>query len=194
MNIREHLIVLSGVVLLAFSCAVESNDPPAIAESNLPLGAVQEAYDDNSDLILVSVFDPQGILTARGNYYKGYKHGSWTEYHNNGIPREVTHYDLGVKEGLSSTLDQTGQITSATYYHNSMRHGTSLEYYRSQVKSEKNYVNDKLEGIAKEFYPGGGIQEEAMYEDGVRNGVSRWYDMMGNLSIEYEYKDGELVQ
>jgi antitoxin component YwqK of YwqJK toxin-antitoxin module len=36
--------------------------------------------------------------------------------------------------------------------------------------------------------------EESLYKNGLRDGVSKWYDQEGNLTIQYEYKNGELVK
>ena len=44
------------------------------------------------------------------------------------------------------------------------------------------------------YYDNGNIMEESLYENGKLNGVSKWYDQDGNITLEYEYKDGTLVK
>ena len=36
--------------------------------------------------------------------------------------------------------------------------------------------------------------EEGNYKNGTRDGLSRWYDQEGKMTIEYEYKNGALVK
>ena len=33
--------------------------------------------------------------------------------------------------------------------------------------------------------------EESNYKNGKLDGTARWYDQEGNVTIEYEYQDGE---
>lgn len=52
----------------------------------------------------------------------------------------------------------------------------------------------KLEGLVKIYYDGGKIMEEGAYQNGLREGISKWYDQNGNETITYKYKNGELVK
>ena len=36
--------------------------------------------------------------------------------------------------------------------------------------------------------------EEGLYKNGTRDGVSKWYDQQGNVTIEYEYQNGALIK
>ena len=36
--------------------------------------------------------------------------------------------------------------------------------------------------------------EESNYENCVLNGIAKWYDQEGNVTIEYEYDEGKLVK
>ena len=36
--------------------------------------------------------------------------------------------------------------------------------------------------------------EEAYYENGVREGISKYYDREGILKLQYEYKGGQLIK
>jgi antitoxin component YwqK of YwqJK toxin-antitoxin module len=56
------------------------------------------------------------------------------------------------------------------------------------------YVSGKLEGTVRIFYENSKLMEESLYKNGLRDGVSKWYDQEGNLTIQYEYKNGELVK
>jgi antitoxin component YwqK of YwqJK toxin-antitoxin module len=38
------------------------------------------------------------------------------------------------------------------------------------------------------------LQEESYYKDGKRHGLAKWFDKDGVPTIQYEYKDGELVK
>ena len=43
------------------------------------------------------------------------------------------------------------------------------------------------------YYDNGKLMQEAPYVNDELDGIAKWYDQEGNLSIAYRYADGELV-
>jgi len=41
------------------------------------------------------------------------------------------------------------------------------------------------------YYEDGTIQEDGYFKNGERHGLQQWYNEEGELTIEYEYSDGE---
>ena len=56
------------------------------------------------------------------------------------------------------------------------------------------YQQGKLEGTLKIYYLRGKIMEEGTYKNDTRDGISRWFNEEGKVTIEYAYKNGELVK
>ncbi|MDH5397092.1 MAG: hypothetical protein OEX02_03045 [Cyclobacteriaceae bacterium] len=178
------------------ACSEEQTDSSALLGNfdGVPAGAFREPYPDNPDLVRVTLKDGQGKITAQGEYYRGLRHGNWTEYHNNSLVSTITNYELGKKEGLALIIDQAGYLLERIYFHNDVKHGEHVVYNRSRIKEERFYQNDKIEGTVKVYYDNGKIMEESPYVNGQRHGMSRWYDQEGNISIEYEYDNGTLIK
>ena len=91
-------------------------------------------------------------------------------------------------------MNNSGQMTKRFYYHKGLRHGDYKEYNYSNLKEERIYRFGKIEGTVKIYYDNLRVMEEGNYKGGVRDGISKWYDPDGKVSIEYEYKNGELVK
>ncbi|MFM8833216.1 MAG: toxin-antitoxin system YwqK family antitoxin [Cytophagales bacterium] len=204
------LAVIFLFTLLACNQKPETSSSPAVAtdqtalqptaptsdggEEGIPVGAIKEEFTDTPGLVRVKLVDQGGLKSADGYYLKNKRHGAWTEYQTNGLVKSVITYFEGKKEGLCMEME-SGQMTKRFYYHNGLRHGDYKEFKSTSLKEERNYMNGKIEGTVRIYYDyNSKLMEEGNYKNGVRDGVSKWYDQDGKLSIEYEYKDGELVK
>ncbi len=188
---RKIFVIVFSTYLMACTNSAEFSEATISGLADLPANAVKQPYDNNPDLVKVTITEATGI--KEGDYLNGKRAGTWTEYHQTGLVRNITSYVDGVKQGAYLEIDDRGQLLKVAYYHNGELHGTYKEFNRARVKEERNYANGKIEGIAKVYYDNGNIMEEGAYTNGLRHGVSKWYDQEGNITIEYEYKDGELV-
>jgi len=159
----------------------------------IPASAIKEPYPDNPELIKVTINNSQGNIVSQGDYNRGFREGTWTEFHPNGFPMAMTSYVNGSKQGLWMTLDNRGQLLERAYYHEDQLHGSYIMYNRTRIKEERFYKNGALEGQLKKYYDNGNIMEESTYSEGKLNGIARWYDQEGNVTIEYEYKNGEWI-
>jgi len=66
------------------------------------------------------------------------------------------------------------------------------EFYPSgKLKSEQNYINDKLEGIGKGYYESGKLQWEENYKNGKIEGIAKGYFESGKLQAEVNFKNGK---
>ena len=188
----NQVFIVTGILFLA-SCNTQPQRPQVIAE-DIPAGAIQTPFDDNPTMVKVTVEDANAKIIAYGIYVNGVREGSWTELHPNGHVKSVTGYVNGVKEGQSVEIDNKGQLLERFTYHNGELGGVYTKYNRSRIKEIKNYKNGLLEGKVEIFYDNAKVMEESYYENGKRNGVAKWYDQDGNLSIEYNYVDGEWIK
>ena len=58
------------------------------------------------------------------------------------------------------------------------------------IQIKKKNVFTKMESwmACKIYYPDGKIMEENAYRNDTRDGISRWFDTAGKVTIEYEYR------
>jgi len=59
---------------------------------------------------------------------------------------------------------------------------------------EKNYRNNKPEGINKLYYLDGGLKVEMSYRDGKLDGSYKMYEENGNLKFIDYYEDGKKIK
>jgi len=100
-----------------------------------------------------------------------YQNGEFVSYYDSGMIERIGHYKEGKKEGYF-----------AEYYNNGIRELVSREKTDSyepdelvevvtgqQIKFEKTYVNDKVEGEVKFFSEDGKLVKTEYYQNGVLN-------------------------
>lgn len=186
--------ILVMITMLGFLISCKQNsivsDPLA---SEYPLGAVRQSYEGIPGLERVYTLGDNG-LRYEGDYFNGKKHGSWTEYYNNGFINKVTTYFNGIKQGLYLEFNDRGEIQMKAYLHNGVYEGEVLEFNRAKIRERRTYSGGKLNGLKRTFYINGNPQEESNYVDGKMDGEAKYYDTEGQLLFIYEYKDGQLVK
>ncbi len=189
---KKSIFFLS--TLFFYACESATMEPPNITVEDMPAGAIQEVFEDNTAMMKVTVNNADGKMSAHGIYKNGKREGSWTELHPNGHVKSVTGYVNGLKEGQSVEIDNRGQLLERFTYHNGKLDGSYTKYNRTRIKEVKNYKNGLLEGKVEVFYDNAKVMEESYYKNGKRDGIAKWYDQEGNLSIEYTYVKGDWIK
>jgi antitoxin component YwqK of YwqJK toxin-antitoxin module len=180
---------------IAWACTGNNATTPdaAATDSQIPADAVREKFVDNPRMEKISRFDAQGQLTNDGILLDGHKEGVWTEFHSNGTVKSTTAYINGKKEGWSVVFNDNGQLISQVMYHNDLLHGEYRTYSYPTLTELTLYREGKKEGMSKIYYTSGKIQQELIFKNGIQDGVSRYYNEEGKMTIEYEYKEGKLI-
>ena len=74
---------------------------------------------------------------------------------------------------------------------NGKRHGEEKVHVGGKLKAVIPWVNDKVHGVRKTFYPDGKVQVESTYKNGEANGPTRSFDPQGRLTREELRKNGK---
>jgi antitoxin component YwqK of YwqJK toxin-antitoxin module len=95
-----------------------------------------------------------------------------------------------VEYNEDSTFKMTYQVDKNT----SAKYGVYKEYdiTTSTLLSERNYENNKLEGVEKVYFPSGQVDGEFNYKNGVHDGVFKYYYKDGTLKQEGAYVNGSI--
>lgn len=73
-----------------------------------------------------------------------------------------------------------GKIESIIHTYNGSREGLAQYFYENgNLKEERNYSKDKVEGVVKTFYPNGNLKEMYNIENGRREGPASYFDSSG---------------
>ena len=81
-----------------------------------------------------------------------------------------TQYQNGVRNGWTKNIDANGNITS-----------------------EGTYVNNKMEGEFRAYYPDGKIFMKAFYKNGLLDGVTYVYFLNGKVQKETKYERNKII-
>ena len=120
--------------------------------------------------------------------------GQWVEYIPEGDIAMIENYIDGKREGMLLKMTNHGQIENKSYYHQGVLHGPWVQYKFGKVIEERNYNMGKLDGTVKKYADRTWeLTQEIQYKDGKQHGFFRHYDADGNVTLEYEYKDGEKI-
>lgn len=120
-------------------------------------------------------------------YYKNdRKEGKELFYWNDGSLRGEKNWVNGIQEGYS--IDRKGDIKETScYYLHGKRNGEWMYHDDNGEKIVCTYVNDKLDGIVKTYYPNGNIH--ATYMMKIINGEST---PVGKATIYNKYQNGKI--
>lgn len=123
--------------------------------SNAPVNPIQPAVGHYSS----------GQLRFKGQYYNGYRHGTWTEWNGNGDTISIVNYNQG---GLSGSFkiwelekipgDNSGEVSDY-----------ALDYGEIIIK-EGYYLDGTLNGDFKVSYSSGRLKESGSYNKGRKDG------------------------
>ena len=183
------------IFFLLCSCTLSSTDVSEVSneESQIPADAIVQDYSTPG--LQKATVKVEETIMAEGDFLNGKHHGTWTTYDPQGKVNSITTYLNGQKQGTELSFDNQGYVSSKAYYNAGQLEGEFLVFVRRTIVERKNYKNGVQHGPQRKYYSGkGNVLEESTYVDGKIDGVARWYDINGQLSIEYTYDMGELIE
>ncbi len=174
-------------------------------DTNTMEAAVTQTYDPNqfivqdipaTNLKKVEKRDSIGRLLETGIIDGNVRTGTWVSYYpTTGMPSKTYSLVNGAYNGPYFEYTTRGQVELIANYKDNKLHGFWGKYYFSRPEIIANYNEGKLDGVYKKYHPNKNnvLQEEVQYVDGVIHGKYRYYDADGNITIEYDYKNGKKV-
>jgi len=94
------------------------------------------------------------------------KNGSYKEWWDNGYQKIVGQYDMGLKTGIWKSYSQ----------------------YTGDLSTEVNYINDKKNGVEKDYSKEGFLSSNYTYQMGIKEGAFTTFDSLGILQNEGVFK------
>lgn len=147
-----------------------------------------------SSIQYATVKNTAGLLQIEGYVLDGKKTGQWIEYSPEGDINKIEHYVNGFLEGPSIRMTFRNQADLRARYKNNQLEGPWIMYKYGKIVEERFYANGKLEGLVKTYDERTfKLRQEAQYQNGLQNGYFKYYDENGNVTLEYQYKNGEKV-
>lgn len=149
-------------------------------------------YVPNSEKVKAELYDLEGSLFSKGNYNGKEKDSIWT-YFNNKVIVARESYQKGLKNGKSFAYYSDGKTADETEWLNGKLNGIWREFYPSgNKKSEISYLDGKRQGNSRIYFESGQTQIEGLYDNDQCAGTWKFYNPEGKIKLKLEYKEGTL--
>ncbi|MEM6966175.1 MAG: hypothetical protein AAF573_15530 [Bacteroidota bacterium] len=194
---KNYILILA--TFLFFSCGGDQAASSSSGAKSANLTGYSIVDFPNSNMQKAMRTDAAGKIVEEGEVLDGKKTGTWITYHDgeNIIVSTITNYVNGMRNGLWMRVGKNNRVEAYGYYANDVKDGKWVTYNFSRREKEEEYRNGKLHGISRTFYKtgkDGQIKEELEYKDGVQDGIYRYYLEDGSISLDYVYKNGEVIE
>ena len=121
----------------------------------------------------------------------------WTTYSSDGRITSVTPYLKGQVYGTKLKFSKRLQVTELVNMQADYKHGLEGMYKNGRPMQELQYAYDQFNGKNRYYYTTGKeqgkIQREEEFEKGYLHGKISYYNPEGEMTLEYEYKNGKKV-
>ena len=163
---------MSLILLVIFlsSCFTLSFD------SNVSVNPIQPAVGHYSN----------GQLRFKGEYYNGYRHGTWTDWNGNGDTISIVNYNQGELSGFFKIWE-----LEKSFGNNSQ---VVLDYaldYGEIIIKEGCYLDGVLNGGFKVSYSSGRLKESGSYNKGRKDGKWTKLNSLGDTLHIINYSLGD---
>jgi antitoxin component YwqK of YwqJK toxin-antitoxin module len=135
-------------------------------------------------------------VIEEGMVLNGKKNGTWITYHGDekNFPKTIATYADDALSGPYMEINEYGQFLLIAQYRNNKFDGRVAKYNFTRLAEEFHYKNGVLDGLYAVYYENSDIrQRSAEFKNGVEHGAVRFYDPQGNITVEYQYKNGEKI-
>ncbi len=141
---------------------------------------------------------PNGSVSSEGLMKRGKPEGLWKSYYVTGIKKSEGRRTNFLLDSIWIFYDQAGDTTEKINYLFGKKNGWYYKYKKDAsfgvyVWSKELYAGDLKEGIAYIYFPNGKVQQTIAYNSGRKEGLSKEYDIEGNLITLLEYNNDFLV-
>mgnify|MGYP001190900151 FL=1 len=127
-----------------------------------------EKFKDTPFKGTITIYWGNGHLKEKGSLERGKKVGRWEYYHDNGKPKQVENYKLGILDGIREEYGRGGQLF---------------------IKS--NFIDGQLEGPWLYIDPyDGWVYTKGFYKKGRKHGNWLYYNMLGDVEWSEIWKAG----
>ncbi len=183
------------ILALCLACQQQSGSSAGVANETLDLNGYLTEQLKGSSAEYVVKRDANGTLMEEGFVDGANKTGIWTTYNvEKGTVKSITPYLDGQLNGRYLEFDDNNRVVAQRGYKNGQLHGFAATYRFNNIMESFQYVNGILNGEYKKYFDTGGkLQQEAIYKNGKLDGTMRFYNKEGQVTLEYEYKNGEKV-
>lgn len=108
---------------------------------------------------------------------------------------ELQEYHNGVQDGVVKAYDECANLIRTTHFKNQIKHGEEIYYYvPERPKLSIEWVEGKIQGSVKTWYPNGIQESQREMSENKKNGVLMGWYVDGSVMLIEEYDHNKLVR
>ena len=139
-------------------------------------------------------YNNDSIVSEEGVCLNDVEDGLWIKYHDNGQVRELLNYNQGQLDGIRIVISNKGKLLEQEFFILGDYHGRQIYFHdNGKLRSEEFFYFGERHGLFSKYYRNGKKQEAISYLNNEKNGFSRWYFDNEQLSVQYSYNEGLIV-
>ena len=193
---------IAPIIGLLFFTACGQNDntsttSTANAAATTKNTAASYQYEDIAGAATKRAFkkDGNGNVIEDGFMLDGQKTGMWSFFQKQfTFPKRMTSFQNGKKNGPHYEYTERGTVVLKENYINGQLNGYWARFKFSKPIEEAVYKYGVLDGPFREYDPRKNfLFKETMYSNGKIHGTIKFLNEAGEVTMQYEYKNGEKV-
>lgn len=128
-----------------------------------------------------------GQLRFKGEYYDGYRHGTWTDWNGNGDTISIVNYNQGELTGSFKIWE-----LEKSYDRNSASTSDYAVDYGEIIVKEGYYLDGIIHGTFRVSYSSGRLKESGSYNKGRKDGEWTKLNSKGDTLHVFNYSLGDM--
>lgn len=150
-------------------------------------------YSIDNDTVSVTLYHPNGFISAKGVYFNQKKIGTWDFFSDYAVNTLLgkENYLHDKREGESTKYHWNGNLAEKTFYLNDNRTGEWIQYYTDGTLALRgNYIDGKLNGLFEAYNTDRTKMLSGNYNNDIRDGEWQFYGRENNIKSTISYNMG----
>jgi len=137
---------------------------------------------------------PNGRTLYEADFMEGRPVGEMLRYYENGALRARMIFETGGKRSYVYLFYNSSKPSAEGWYVDQVKDSVWTYYseFDGSVRFREPYLDGKLHGLIRSYYPGGEISEEVEWKQNVKEGAWKQYYINGVPRLSGHFKNGLL--
>jgi len=203
----KFLLILAVMVYVFSACSPgetaggnAAKTAPVVSGGGTPTGKDLSKYEitelSGSNLRRAILRSETGKVLEQGFLDEnGLQTGEWLAFYaQSSLPYKLITYKAGIQNGLYIFFNEIGQVTLLATYKDNKLDGYWVKYRFGRPEEEAEYKDGNMHGVHRQYFVREGwLQFTTEYKDGLKDGMYRGYNKDGQVTLEYEFRNGQQV-
>ncbi len=137
-------------------------------------------------------YSEDSVIISEGTMLNGKPDGYWKNYYSNGIIKSEGNRVEFELDSLWKFYNEEGKIVMEINYVGGKKNGYRITHQSNEILKE-NFVNDVKQGYTLQLFSNGKIKLKTPFVNGLEEGISKEYNLNGNIVQLITYKKGYII-